>query len=370
MRPSRAARRAASRRDGRTAGRPGSGSGPRGPDGTPPSGSVSWPSVRRGRPPLPTSSARTPDHQGAVETGDPALGQLGHQRSVRVGRPGHHHQAGRTPVQPVHDARTHRVGARPSGQVAELRIAGQQPVDQGPARVPGPGVDHQPGRLVHHDQLGVLVDHVESHRRVRAGPGLAGGTWFDPEALTAAEHDPAAGHRSAVHLHGTLLDQSVHGRSGQVGDERHRLVDPHPVEAGRDDDGEGGHGRWGDRSSDSTNSAQPITMAASARLKVGQTWSATKSTTAPWSPRNRRSARFPSAPAEDQAEGDGPPGGRRPPDERGEDAGEHEGDRDEDEPLPLEQAERGARVPGELEIEGADDVDRPRRRDGSPPTTW
>ena len=61
------------------------------------------------------------------------------------------------------------------GQRHELGEPGDQPVDQGPGAVAGTGVDHQAGRLVHHDQLGVLVDDLEDHRRVplRARPSGA-----------------------------------------------------------------------------------------------------------------------------------------------------------------------------------------------------
>ena len=54
-------------------------------------------------------------------------------------------------------------------QGGEIRIAGQEAVDQGARPVPGTRMHHQAGRLVDHDHVVVGMDHREGHRGV--GPG-------------------------------------------------------------------------------------------------------------------------------------------------------------------------------------------------------
>jgi hypothetical protein len=56
--------------------------------------------------------------------------------------------------------------ARPqiAGVVAQLRKAGQQPVDERAALVARGRVDHDPGRFVDDDHRVVDVDHLERHR--------------------------------------------------------------------------------------------------------------------------------------------------------------------------------------------------------------
>ena len=72
---------------------------------------------------------------------------------------GYHHQAARVLVQAVHDA-----GA---GLVAHVKLdAGhvcQQGVYQRAAAMPRRRVDYHARRLVHHQQVGVLVHHFERY---------------------------------------------------------------------------------------------------------------------------------------------------------------------------------------------------------------
>ncbi len=88
---------------------------------------------------------------GAVQV---ARGESGGQRVVGQLRLGDHHDAGGVLVQPVHDARA-ALAADAGERVAAM---GEQGVDQGAVLVAGRGVHDQPGRLVEHDQVGVLVE--------------------------------------------------------------------------------------------------------------------------------------------------------------------------------------------------------------------
>ncbi|MCW0424878.1 hypothetical protein NB713_002821 [Xanthomonas sacchari] len=94
-----------------------------------------------------------PDHHRQILPVHVARGQLRHQRGVRLQGPRHHHGAAGVLVQAVHDA-----GAR---QRRQPRIAVQQGIDQGAAGIAGARVHHQPGRLVQHDDLVVLVQHLQ-----------------------------------------------------------------------------------------------------------------------------------------------------------------------------------------------------------------
>jgi hypothetical protein len=56
------------------------------------------------------------------------------------------------------DPRTLRVSYR-----GKLGISSSQSVDQRSSGVTSPVMDHQTRRLVHHDDVVVLVDHAKSH---------------------------------------------------------------------------------------------------------------------------------------------------------------------------------------------------------------
>ncbi len=166
---------------------------------------------------------------------------------------------------------------------AELGVPHQQPVDQRPAPVPGSRVDDQAGRLVHHDQVGVLIDHLEHHRGVgRRSRRLLFGVAVDGELLPATEGGAPRSHHAAPSISTrpspirALTDEretsatratalSTRTPSSDIGTStRTTLTGPAVPQA-----------------SETTSSTQPMTMHESATLKVGQKCRATKSTTAP-----------------------------------------------------------------------------------------
>ena len=68
----------------------------------------------------------------------------------------HNHQARRAPIEAVHDARTHL--AADSAEVVDLM---EQRMDQGALRMPAGGMHDHAGRLVHDNDIRVLIDDVE-----------------------------------------------------------------------------------------------------------------------------------------------------------------------------------------------------------------
>ena len=113
----------------------------------------------------------------------------------------------------------------------ELGVAGQQAVHQGAGSVAGAGVDDQPGRLVHHQKVGIFVHHVEVHPGVayRRGRGVLI-VPVDLELLAHPESGTAAPDDGPVDADPAPLDQRVDRRARQVGHQGYRLVHPYPVE--------------------------------------------------------------------------------------------------------------------------------------------
>ena len=97
---------------------------------------------------------QAPPDQGLVDLGDSVGLELGHQGGVGQGRPGHHDEAAGVFIQPVHQARAAHLA-----DVHEVRAVVHQGVEQGPIPVPGPGMDHQPRGLVHHQQVPVFKEN-------------------------------------------------------------------------------------------------------------------------------------------------------------------------------------------------------------------
>ncbi len=190
-----------------------------------------------------------------------------------------------------------RSGSVPArgGQRSQLGEAGEQSVHERTGPVPRTRVDDQARGLVDHQYLVVVVHDRVADRQV--GPRSLGGRplrALDTELLARPHrHAPAADHLP-VEPDPAGPDQLVDGRPRQVGEQRHRPVDPDPREGHRHRHHQRVHRAGGRRSSETTSRPQPTTMQASATLKVGQKWRATKSTTAP--PRKSRSTRLPSAP--------------------------------------------------------------------------
>ncbi len=101
--------------------------------------------------------------QGLVTALDRPRLQLPDQIGLCLERLGDDHQATGILVEPMHDARPRHL--------VELRGVVQQGIEQSPAPVPAPRVDHQTGRLVDNHQELILVYHLQGDilRRRRLG---------------------------------------------------------------------------------------------------------------------------------------------------------------------------------------------------------
>ena len=92
-------------------------------------------------------------HQREIFFFDLPVVKLARQLFVRLVVLGHHHQAGCTAVEAVHDPRSPF-----SPDAAQIIDVMKERVDQRSARVSGRGMDHHPGRFVDDDDVFVLVE--------------------------------------------------------------------------------------------------------------------------------------------------------------------------------------------------------------------
>ena len=90
----------------------------------------------------------TPGQSQVLPRDGPGL-QLTNQRGLGLWGFGHHHQARRIAIEPMHDA-----GA---GQLNQIGVKVQQAVEQGATGVARRRVDHQTGRLVDHQKARLIV---------------------------------------------------------------------------------------------------------------------------------------------------------------------------------------------------------------------
>ncbi len=125
-----------------------------------------------------TTGHQRAHHHGQVLAVHVTGGQLLDQCGLRFQRAGHDHHAAGVLVQAMHDARAR--------QHRHRRVAVQQRIDQGAAVVAGTGVHDQADRLVDHQQVLVLEQHVQ--RDVfRLGAGLGFQHHLQGDHLAAAQ---------------------------------------------------------------------------------------------------------------------------------------------------------------------------------------
>ena len=106
-------------------------------------------------------------------------------------------------------------GRSGSPTVGQLGVAGQEPVDEGAVGRAGPGMHHEPGRLVDHDDLTVGVD--DRHLNARIGRGHAGPNptrVVELDHLALAHPLLAGGHHLPVEPHRAELQQPRRRRPG------------------------------------------------------------------------------------------------------------------------------------------------------------
>ena len=102
----------------------------------------------------------------------------------------------------------------------------EQCVDERAVGIAGGRVDNEPGRLVEHQKLIVLIDDVQCHR-LRLGPVGDGRRQIDDEAL--APFDPHRGvvYRFAIQAHLTGFDQLLEPAAREGGEmSRQDAIEP------------------------------------------------------------------------------------------------------------------------------------------------
>src|SRR5690606_12555565 len=189
---------------------------------------------------------------------------------------------------------------------------GQERGHQAPFLLPGPGVDHHPRGLVHHDQVGVLVDDVQGNGLGADPVGL--GRRDDRLHLVAPVQEGLLGRHLPVDPHVPRLDPLLPEGPGALGlaagqelvEAEARLLRahlPHPPLAPRREPHRAGLGPQPLRSllvvppghPAATPRRTPTTRARSARFKASRSPSTSQSTTPPRRSRSSPLAKAPPA---------------------------------------------------------------------------
>ena len=108
----------------------------------------------------------------------------------------------------------------------KLRAVVQQGVQQRPGPVPGPGMDHQPRRLVDHQQVPVLKDNLQGQGFGGEMAGLGRGH-LDGDRL-AGPHLMGGGLRGAVDRHQPGLEEFLQAGPGPAQGLSQKLVQTGP----------------------------------------------------------------------------------------------------------------------------------------------
>jgi hypothetical protein len=153
----------------------------------------------------------TPDHEGVVDAADVVGLERRAERHHRAIVLGHHQQPRGVLVDPVNDP-----GAELTPDATQIVHVGQERIDQRARLVTRRGMHHQPGGLVDHDEVCVLVHDGERNRlglyvRRHGGGG-------QPGHALADLHLPRGDRRLAIHRHRTLADVPGQLRAGHPGD--------------------------------------------------------------------------------------------------------------------------------------------------------
>ena len=157
---------------------------------------------------VPLSVSRRPVTSARYSRRTSRARSCGEQRRVGLLGLRDHQQPRRVAVEPVHDAGALGIGPPRPGRAGRRRAS---------ARVPGSGVVDEARRLVHHEQVGVLVDDLEVGGRLRRAVGV--GAVLDHHHLAGGDA-VVLGPRPAVHQHRAGIDQPLSGRARAGGPAR------------------------------------------------------------------------------------------------------------------------------------------------------
>ncbi len=148
-------------------------------------------------------------HDALVDTADAAFLQLVDQVGLRLQGLGHHHQTGGVLVQAVDDACARHID--------DVRHVVQQGIEQGAIGMACRRVDHQPGRLVDHQDLVVFIDDVQLD--VLSHPLALGLLLGIQGQQRAAVHGVAGAQDRAVDRQAALFDPRSQPRARVLGEQ-------------------------------------------------------------------------------------------------------------------------------------------------------
>ena len=150
------------------------------------------------------------------------IGELRRQRLMRAIILGDHQEAARVLVEPVHDARPpHAADARQA-----VAAMGDERVDERAARMPRRRMHDEPGRLVDHDEVVVLVDDRERNR-LRLRLGRHDRRHDERDARARARLERRIAHNGIVDGDAPVADQRLQAAARQVGEgARQDAVEP------------------------------------------------------------------------------------------------------------------------------------------------
>ena len=97
-----------------------------------------------------------------------------------------------------------------------LAAVGNQAIDETVLTVAGPWMHHQSGRLVEHQQIGILVDNRQGHR---PGEESFAGRWclpLDQDSFAAHDSRRGLGDDDAIEADRPLLDQAFGAAAGDL----------------------------------------------------------------------------------------------------------------------------------------------------------
>ena len=176
-------------------------------------------------------------NQRQVPLPDHPAGELAGEMIVRLLRLGHHQESRGPFVQPVDDSGPHRLLP-----AQFLQMVGQG-VGQGPTPIAGSRVDHLSRRLVHHQQPGVLVKHVQGYRFRRQARRLRRGRVHAD--LVSRAQQVAGLAALAAHQHPVLLYPAPDAAAAEPGETAAQVgVQPPARAAGADPQADGPGSRF------------------------------------------------------------------------------------------------------------------------------
>jgi len=152
-------------------------------------------------------------HERDVLLFDLSIGELSRQFLMGTIVLRHHHQARRSPIEPMDNA-----GPEFTADAAQVLDVMEQRIDERPSRMSRTRVNDHAGRLVEDDDISIL-EHDPDWKRLWFRDG-GSGRWYLNVVLLAGAHDRARSQRGDRAADVSVLDEALHTRPRLVGEQR------------------------------------------------------------------------------------------------------------------------------------------------------